>query len=86
MNPGGTLTLQATLSSTNGCSVSLMDSTSRLVRATGSESLDSIWLGVKQGAAVDLIPGDRLGGLSVTGSGVVTLASGATSLQINDYL
>jgi autotransporter-associated beta strand protein len=86
VNPGGTLTLETTVSSSNGYYVSLTDSTSRLVRATGSEALERVWLNVDQGAAVDLIPGDRLLGLTVTGSGVVTLAPGATSLRIDDYL
>lgn len=81
---GGTLALGTTLSSTNGVGLGLSGSNSRLVRITGTETLRVSGVGLYQSAAIDLIPGDAVPSMTVTGSSVLTLAPGATSLRLYD--
>lgn len=82
---GGTLSLGTTLSSTNGVGLGLSGSNSRLVRTTGTETLRVSGVGLYHSAALDLIPGDAVPSMTVTGSSVLTLAPGATSLRLYDF-
>lgn len=81
---GGTLALGTTLSSTNGVGLGLSGSSSRLVRITGAETLRVSGVGLVHSAALDLIPGDAIPSMTVTGSSVLTLAPGATSLRLSN--
>ena len=55
------------------------------MRITGTETLRVSGVGLYHSAALDLIPGDEVPSMTVTGSSVLTLAPDATSLRLSQF-